>query len=203
MWVVNIVPVIKKNGQVRVYIDFRDLNKVCPKDDFPLPHIDVLIDNTTGYQMLSFMDGFSRYNQICLVEEEQEKTSFTTPWGIYCYVSMPFDLKNAGATYQRAMTTIFHDMMNVYMEVYVDDILVKSRTRKDHPEILAKVLQRAREHQLKMNPKKCVFGVSSGKLLRFIISQRGIEIDPNKAKAIIEMAPPKNLKQLRRLIGRL
>jgi len=107
---------------------------------------------------------------------------------------MPFRLKNAGATYQRAMIAIFHDMIHVYMEVYVDDIFVKSRTREGHPEILARVLQRAREHQFKINPKKCVFGVSSGNLLGFIVSQRGIQIDPNKVKAIAEMPPPKNIK---------
>ena len=78
-WVANIVPVIKKNGQVQICIDFRDLNQACPKDDFPLPHIDLLIDNTVGYEMLSFMDRFSRYNQIRLAEEDQDKTSFTTP----------------------------------------------------------------------------------------------------------------------------
>ena len=132
-WVANIVPVIKKNGQVRICIDFRDLNRACPKDDFPLPHIDLLIDNTTGLEMLSFMDGFLRYNQIWLAEEDQDKTSFTTPWGTYCYVVMPFSLKNAGATYQRAMMAIFHDMIHIDMKVYVDDILVKSRTHAEHP----------------------------------------------------------------------
>src|SRR5262249_56725881 len=101
------------------------------------------------------------------------------------------------------MTAIFHDMMHVYMEVYVDDILVKSKTREDHRQILTRVLQRAREHQLKMNPKKCVFGESSGKLLGFIVSQRGIEVDPNKAKEIAEMPPPKNLKDVTALIMRL
>ena len=113
--------------------------------------------------MLSFMDGFSGYNQIRLAEEDQDKISFTMPWGTYCYVVMPFGLKNAGATYQRAMMAIFHDMIHIDMEVYVDDILVKSRTRSEHPQALAKILQRSREHNLKMNPKKCVFGVSSGK----------------------------------------
>ena len=83
-WVANIVPVIKKNGQVRICIDFLDLNRACPKDDFPLPHIDLLIDNTAGYKMLSFMDRFSRYNQIQLAEEDQDKISFTIPWGTYC-----------------------------------------------------------------------------------------------------------------------
>jgi len=202
-WVANIVPVMKKDGKVRICIDFRDLNWACPKDDFPLPHIDVLIDNTAGYETLSFMDGFSGYNQIKLAEEDQEKTSFTTPWGTYFYVVMPFGLKNVGATYQRAMMAIFHDMMHIDLEVYVDDLLVKSKTKAEHAKVLARVLERSREYQLKMNPKKCVFGVSSGKLLGFIVSKRRIEIDPNKAKAIREMPSPKNLKELRRLIGRL
>ena len=96
--------------------------------------------------MLSFMDGFSGYNQIKLVEENQEKTSFITPWGTYYYVVMPFGLKNAGATYQRAIMAIFHDMMYNYMEVYVDDILVKSKTREGHFEALRKVLSKARQY---------------------------------------------------------
>ena len=140
-WVANIVLVIKKNGQVRICIDFRDLNRACPKDDFPLSHIDLLIDNTAGYEMLSFMDGFSGYNQIRLAEEDQDKTSFTTPWGTYCYVVMPFGLKNAGVTYHHTMMVIFHDMIHIDMEVYVDDIIVKSKTRSEHPQALAKILQ--------------------------------------------------------------
>ena len=120
-------------------------------------------------------------------------------WGTYCYVVMPFGLKNADATYQRTMMAIFHDMVHIDMEVYVDDILVKSRTRSEHPQALARILQPSREHNLKMNPKKCVFGVSSSKLLGFIVSKRGIEIDLNKIKAIAEMPSPKNLKELRRL----
>ena len=116
---------------------------------------------------------------------------------------MSFGLKNAGATYQHAMMAIFHNMIHIDMEVYVDDILVKSRIRSEHPQALARILQRSREHNLKMNPKKCVFGVFLGKLLGFIVSKRGIEIDPNKAKAIVEMSPPKNIKELRGLIGRL
>ena len=97
--------------------------------------------------------------------------------------------------------TIFYDMIYIDMEVYVDDILVKSRTRAEHPQALARILQWSRKHNLKMNPKKCVFGVSLGKLLGFIVSKRGIEIDPNIPKAIAEMPPPKNLKNLRGLIG--
>ena len=107
-----LVPVPKKDGKVRVCVDFRDLNKASPKDDCPLPHIDMLGDGTVRHFMLSFMDGFSRYNQIMIDLEEMEKTSFITEWGTYRYRVMPFGLKNAGATYQRAVTTLFHDMMH-------------------------------------------------------------------------------------------
>ncbi|KAI4320983.1 hypothetical protein MLD38_034410 [Melastoma candidum] len=117
-WVTNIVPVIKKNGKVRVCNDYRDLNKASSKDDFPLPHIDLLMDNTAEFNRFSFMDGFSGYNQIRMAEEDKEKTTFTAPWGTFCDRVMPFGLKNAGATYQRAMVVLFHDMMHREIEVY-------------------------------------------------------------------------------------
>ncbi|WKA03511.1 hypothetical protein VitviT2T_021615 [Vitis vinifera] len=131
-WLANFVPVPKKDGKVRVCVDFRDLNKASPKDDFPLPHIDMLVDSTTGHSMLSFIDGFSRYNQILMALEDMEKMSFITEWGTYCYKVMSFGLKNVGATYQREVTTIFHDMMHRDVEVYVDDMIVKSRDGSDH-----------------------------------------------------------------------
>ena len=125
-WLANVVPVPKKDGRVCMCIDYRDLNKASPKDDFPLLHIDVLVDNTAGHKMLSFMDGFSGYNQNKMAEEDMEKTSFITPWGVFCYRVMPFGLKNAGATYQRAMMTLFHNLMHQEVEVYVDDMIAKS-----------------------------------------------------------------------------
>ena len=125
-WLANVVPVAKKDGKVRVCDDFRDLNKASPKNDFPLPHIDMLVNSTAGHPMLSFMDGFSEYNQILMAPKDMEKTSFITKWGTYCYRVMPFGLKNAGATNQRAATTVFHDMMHRDIEVYVDDMIVKS-----------------------------------------------------------------------------
>jgi len=113
---------------VRVCIDFRDLKWACLKNDFLLPHIGVLIDNTTGYEILLFMDGFLRFNKIKLVEEDQEKTYFTTLWRVYGCMAMSFGLKNVGATYSRDMMVIFLDMIHIGMEVYGDDILVKFRT---------------------------------------------------------------------------
>ncbi|XP_077224177.1 uncharacterized protein LOC143857604 [Tasmannia lanceolata] len=202
-WLANIVPVPKKDGRVRMCVDFRDLNKASPKDDFPLPHIDVLIDNTASHALLSFMDGFSGYNQIKMAPEDMIKTSFITQWGTYCYKVMPFGLKNAGATYQRAATTLLHDMIHKEVEVYVDDMIVKAKEREDHLGNLRKFFQRILKYRLRLNPSKCVFGVTSGKLLGFLVSQRGIEVDPQKIKAIQEMAPPRTEKEIRGFLGRI
>ncbi|KAL6340756.1 hypothetical protein AAG906_027911 [Vitis piasezkii] len=187
-WLANVVPVPKKDGKVRVCVDFRDLNKASPKDDFPLPHIDLLVDGTAGHSMLSFMDGFSGYNQILMAPEDMEKTAFITEWG---------------ATYQRAATTLFHDMMHRDVEVYVDDMIVKSRGRADHLDALERFFERIQKFRLRLNPKKCTFGVTSGKLLGHMVSERGIEVDPDKIKAILDMPAPKTEKEIRGFLGRL
>ena len=108
-WVANIVPILKKNGKIRICIDYRDLNTACLKDEFTLPITDVMIDNTCGFERMSFMDGFSGYNQIKMYQEDEKHTSFWTPLGIYCYTVMSFGLKNARATYQREINIIFRD----------------------------------------------------------------------------------------------
>ena len=120
----------KSNGKICIYINFRDLNKAGPKDDFPLSNIDTLVDAIVGHEMLSLMDGFWGYNQIKVSFEDQYKTTFITLEGTFSYKVMPFGFKNARATYQRAMTYIFHDYMHDIVEDYVDDLLAKSRTRK-------------------------------------------------------------------------
>ncbi|KAL6185431.1 hypothetical protein ACLB2K_041565 [Fragaria x ananassa] len=202
-WLANIVPVKKKNGQVRICIDYRDLNKACPKDEFPLPNMDMLIDSTSGQGMLSFMDGFSGYYQIKMATRDAEKTAFRTPYRNFHYTVMPFGLKNTGATYQRAMTAIFHDMMRKEVEDYVDDLVVKSKTRGEHWSILRKVLKRCRAYIVKLNPKKFSFKVSIGKFLGFVVHNRGIDVDPDKARAIASTASPSNQKQLKSFLGRL
>ena len=184
-------------------MDFRDLNKACPKDAFPLPIPDILLDNVVGCQMFSFMDGFSGYNQIHMAAEDEEKMAFYTPVGIYCYTVMPFGLKNAGATYQRAMQYIFADMLHVEMEDYVDDIIVKSKMRSEHCNVLRKVLHRCRVNNLKLNPRKCAFGVSSGHFLIFLVHERGIQVDPAKIQAIRDMSPPTSLRQLQSFLGKI
>ncbi|KAG9450561.1 hypothetical protein H6P81_010526 [Aristolochia fimbriata] len=131
-WIANIVPVKKKTGQIRVCVHFRDLNKACPKDDFPLPITELMVDATIGHEALSFMDGSSGYNQIRVDPKDEELTAFCTPKGIFCYKVMPFGLKNAGATYQRAMQNIFDDFLHKRVECYVDDLVVKTKQRPDH-----------------------------------------------------------------------
>ena len=131
-WLSNIVPVKKKNGQIRCCVDFHNLNKACPKVEFPLPNVDLLVDSVAGSSMFSFMDGYSGYNQIRMAAKDVEKTAFKTPIRNFYYTMMPFGLKNARATYQRTMTAIFHDMMHKKMENYVDDIVLKSNTRAGH-----------------------------------------------------------------------
>ena len=182
----NVVPVPKKDNQVRVCVDFRDLNKANLKDDFPLPHIDMLVDSTTGHSMLFFMDGFSGYNNILMALEDMEKTSFIIEWGTFCYRVMPFGLKNIGATYQRAVTTLFHDMMHRDVEVYVDDMIIKSQGRADHLAALERFFDRIRQFRLRLNPRKCTFGVTSGKFLGHIISERGIEVDQENIRATLD-----------------
>ena len=122
-------------------VDFKDLNKASPKDDFPLPHIDILVDNTAGHALLSFMNGFSGHNQIKMAPKDMEKTSFITPWGTYYYKVMPFGLKNAGATYQCAAITLLHDLIHKEVEVYVDDMIVKSKDCEGYTPTLQKILK--------------------------------------------------------------
>ncbi|KAH9291048.1 hypothetical protein KI387_044177 [Taxus chinensis] len=149
------------------------------------------------------MDGFSGYNQIKISEQDQAKTTFITPWGTYCYAVMPFGLKNAGATYQRAMTYIFHDLIHKIMESYVDDLLAKAKKRCDHPEVLCVILSRLIEYGVTLNPEKCVFGVTGGKLLGYIISSRGIDVDPTKIRAVLKMVPPSDESGIRSFLRKL
>jgi len=133
-------------------VDLRDLNKACPKDDFPLSYIDVLVDNIASSALMSSMDGFSRYNQIKMATEDMTKTIFTTEWEVYCYTVMPFGLKNVGATYQRMVTALLHDMMHNEVEVYVDDMIVKFKDRGGHIIKLRKFFETIKEYRLRLNP---------------------------------------------------
>ncbi|KAI3757692.1 hypothetical protein L6452_05235 [Arctium lappa] len=202
-WLANVVVVQKKSGKWRVCIDFTDLKKACPKDPFPLPHIDALVDATAGHELLAFMDAYLGYNQILMQVDDQEKTAFMTDRGIYCYKVMPFGLKNAGSTYQRLVNKMFKDQLGDTMEVYIDDMLVKSRQAVDHVEHLRKTFDVLRQYHMKLSPMKFYFGVSAGKFLGYMVTRRGIEANPDQIKAIVKIKSPRNFKEVQRLTGRV
>ncbi|KAK0583982.1 hypothetical protein LWI29_005940 [Acer saccharum] len=200
-WVANVVLVKKKNNQWRICVDVTDLNKACPKDSFPLPRIDQLVDATVGHETLSFMDAYSGYNQIKMHKPDEEKTAFTTDQGLYCYTVMPFGLKNAGATYQRLVNKMFARQIGKNMEVYVDDMLTKSFTVDKHADDLRETFEVLTRYGMKLNPAKCVFGVSSGRFLGYQVHQRGIEVNPDKIQALAKMVSLKTLKDVQKLTG--
>ncbi|KAI5318333.1 hypothetical protein L3X38_038041 [Prunus dulcis] len=182
-WQANVILVAKKDkGLRRVCVGYTDLNKACPKDNFPLPRIDQLVDSTLGNQLLSFMDTYSGYNQIMMHEDDKAKTSFIIERGTYCYKLMPFGMKNAGATYQRPVNKIFKEQIGKTMEVYVDDMIVKALERADQIKPLVEAFRLLRKYNIKLNSSKCTFGVSSGRFLGYLVTQRGIEAHPNQSR---------------------
>ena len=128
-WLANPIVVRKANEKWRLCIDFTDLNKACPKDPFPLPRIDQIVDSTLGCDLLSFLDTYSGYHQIFMSTEDEEKTSFITPCGMYCFVCMPFGLKSVGSTFARAVQIGFEPQLHRNIEAYMDDIVVKTKDK--------------------------------------------------------------------------
>ncbi|RDX88932.1 Retrovirus-related Pol polyprotein from transposon opus, partial [Mucuna pruriens] len=191
----NVVMVRKANGKWRMCTNYTDLNKVCSKDPYPLPNIDRLVDSVSGFKFLSFMDAYSGYNQIKMHSDDEEKTAFITDYGAFCYKVMLFGLKNDGATYQRLMDKIFKDVMGRDVEVYVDDMVAKSKGGEDYCEALGEYS--------KLNPEKCSFGVQAGRFMCFMLTERGMEANPNKCRAVINMRSPQNVKEVQQLIGRV
>ena len=191
----------KKNGKLWVCIDFIDFNKVYLKDPFPLPWIDQLVDATVGHPQMSFLDAFQGYHQIPLTLDDQEKTSFVTLIGNYHYKVMPFSLKNVGFTYQRMMTKMFESQMGKNIEVYINDMVVKSKKVSEHIGDLTNIFKILRGHKLRLNASKCSFGVGLGKFLDYMVTHRGIEVNPDQVKAINSLQPPRNPKEVQKLIG--
>jgi len=183
-WISNLVPVRKKTGEICLCIDFRNLNKVSLKDNYPLPKMDHILQQVVGASRMSLLDGYSGYNQILVHEDDRDKIAFTTPWGTFHYAKMPFGLKNAGATFQRAMDMAFANEKDVFLVVYLDDLTVFSKSDEEHLYHLTMVFQKCRKYGISLNPKKSLFAMSEGKLLGHIISKDGIRIDPARVEAI-------------------
>jgi hypothetical protein len=177
-WVENLVPVRKKSGEIRLCVDFRNLNRASEKDNYPVPPMEQLLQTVSGSEIFSLLDGFSGYNQVLVSEEDRLKTTFRTKWGTFAYKRMPFGLINAGETFQRAMDVDFRGLINRCVVVYLDDVTVYSKNREEHIQHLTQIFERCRKYGISLNPKKTIFGVEEGKLLGHIISQAGICIDP-------------------------
>jgi hypothetical protein len=184
-------------------INYSNLNKACPKDPYPLPRKNQIMDSTSGCDLLSFLDAYSGFHQIQMSRQDRKHTTFVTVDGLYCYVVMPYGLKNALPTIVRAMSKTFGDLIRDRVEVYVDDIMVKTKRGSTLVEDLTLVFEKLWATHTKLNPEKCVFGVSAGKLLGFLVSHQGIEANPEKIKAIETMRPPDRIKDVQKLTGSL
>eukprot|EP00253_Pinus_taeda_P025277 PITA_25277 len=197
------VLVRKKNGDIKICIDFRNLNKASLKDNFPLPTMEQILQSVAGSELMSFLDGFSGYNQILVHPDDRLKTKFRTKWGTYAYQKMPFGLINAGATFQRAMDITFKGLINRTVVVYLDDITMFSKERSNHLHDLNQIFQRCKKYGISLNPKKSFFALDQGKLLGFIVSKDGIYIDPDRIKEISEIPFPHNKKSMQSFLGQI
>jgi len=157
----------------------------------------------TGHKLLSFMDAYSGYNQIKMHPPDEDKTTFITSQGIYCYKMMPFGLKNVGATFQRMINKVFKDLIENIMEVYMNDMLVKSVQRIDHLQDISKAFDLLRQYEVKLNPDKCTFEVAFRKFLGYLVTPWGIKVDPDQISAILNMKSPAGVKEVQVLNGRL
>ncbi|KAK1431975.1 hypothetical protein QVD17_08812 [Tagetes erecta] len=195
-WIANPVMVTKHDGSWRMCVDFKNLNKACPKDCYPLPEIDLKIDSLAPFKYNCFLDAYKGYHQMQMTPDDEDKTTFYTPDGIFCYTKMPFGLKNAGATYQRLMDFAFKNQIGRNIEVYVDDIVIKSKTESEMLQDIEETFIRLREINLKLNPRKCSFGVEKGKFLGMVVFENGMCVNPDKVTAIMQMKSPRTLKDV-------
>ena len=183
-WLSNVVVVPKRNGKWRVCVDYSNLNDACPKETFPLSWIDQIMDATIGHKLLSFLDPNSGYNHILMYLPDEPKTAFITSYNMYFYKVMSFGLKNVGATYQRMMSRVFEPLLGRTVEVYINDILVKSKSRRDHLAHLREAFYLLWQHWMRLNPAKYALLVGLSNYLGFLVFQRGIDMALGHVRAI-------------------
>ncbi|GJY61338.1 reverse transcriptase domain-containing protein [Tanacetum coccineum] len=202
-WLSNPVMVKKHDGSWRMCVDFTDLNKACPQDCYPLPEIDWKVESLCGYPFKCFLDAYKGYHQIQMAEQDEEKTAFHTSHGVYCYTKMPFGLKNAGATYQRLVDKAFDRQIGRNLEIYVDDLVIKSHTETELLRDIEETFRTLRKINMKLNPKKCTFGATEGMFLGYMISPEGIKPCPDKTEAVLQLPSPRTIKEVQSLNGKL
>ncbi|GJQ94559.1 reverse transcriptase domain-containing protein [Tanacetum coccineum] len=202
-WLSNPVMVKNHDDSWRMCVDFKDQNRACPKDGYPLPKIDWKVESLCGFPFKCFLDAYKGYHRIQMAKENEEKTAFITSQGIFCYTKMPFGLRNAGATYQRLVDKAFHKQIGRNLEVYVDDLVIKSRTEDETVRDIEETFKTLREINMKLNPKKCTFGVEEGMFLGYKVNSKGLKVCPDKVDAVLSLPSPKILKDVQKLNGKL
>jgi hypothetical protein len=191
----------KNNGDIRLCIDFRNLNRALEKDNYPMPLMEQILQCVPDSKMLSLLDDFSGYNQVLVAHEDQLKTAFRTKWGTYAYMKMSFGLINARATFQRAMNITFGGLLGECVKVYLNDVTIFSRDKKDHITHLKKIFNRFKRYGISPNPKKSVFAVDEAKILGFIVSKHGMEIEPERTEFVSMIPPPHKKKTIQSFPG--
>jgi len=199
-WVSPMVLVKKKNGKLRVCVDYRKLNSYTQKDHFPLPFITNILEEVAGHELYTFMDGYSGYNQVSIAAEDRHKTAFTTPWGTFVWHVMPFGLCNAPATFQRLVMSIFSDLLYKSMTVFIDDFSTQSDV-DSHLQLVRESLERCKKARMALNPDKTYLALCRGVLLGYVVSKEGREPEPEKIKVILELKPPTSVKEVQRVLG--
>jgi ribonuclease HI len=202
-WIANLVIVRKKNGEIRLCFDFRNLNKCSKKDNYPLSKMEHLLQRISGATVISFLDGFSGYNQIYVHPDDQEKTAFTTPWGTFMYAKMPFILMNVGATFHRDMDIAFMGEKDKFFLIYLDDITVYSSSHEEHLKHMKRVFLKSRQFGISLNPKKSHFALKKGKLLGHIVSIEGVKNDPARVEEIKRLSIPRSKKDIQSLLCKI
>ncbi|GKA93322.1 reverse transcriptase domain-containing protein [Tanacetum coccineum] len=202
-WLSNPVMVKKNDNSWRMCVDFKDLNKACPKDGYPLSEIDWKVKSLCGFPFKCFLDAYKGYHQIQMAEEDEEKIAFITNQGIFCYTKMPFGLRNVGATYQRLVDKTFHRQIGRNLRVYVDDLVIKIRTEDEVVRDIEETFRTLRKINMKLDPKKCTFRVEEGMFLGYQVNTKGIKIFPDKVDAVLSLQSPKCLKDVQKLNGKL
>ena len=193
----------KKSGEIRLCVDFKNLNKFSKKDNYPLPKMEHLLQKVSGTKVMSFLDGFLGYNQVDVHPDDQEKTTFTTPWGTFMYSKMIFGLMNVGDTFQRAMDIAFVGENDKFFLIYLDDITMYSSSHFNHLQYLKKVFLKCRRFGISVNPKKSQFALEEGKLLGHVVSVVGVRIDPERVKSIQNLFVPTSKKDIQSFLGKI
>ena len=200
-WCSRIVPIEKKDGKLRLCIDFRDLNKITRRDSYPMPRIDEILDKLAGASIFSTLDATSGFHQIALNPQDRHKTAFAWKGGLYEFTRMPFGLCNAPATFQRVMDKTFRAESDSHIIPYFDDIIIFSKSYEEHLSHLEQAFAKLKAAGVSLNSKKCNFAKEELKILGFIIKKGSVKPDPDKVKAIAEFQPPKTVKEMRSFLG--